>query len=173
MARGTMFHITHSPEDASSMSESDFYQDLDSLGVDFVRDNEPDVSKEEIDSLVERLRKAGFIIETYIPEDEHEEPMDPAPVIITGNADSLEECKMNYFKNAFKVMQEKASAMTLKQFSSDTLDTYELRMMIENTMGDAVYYGDPYEAPYSMDGFIRRLEPNRKYYIDPNTVFMH
>ena len=62
--------------------------------------------------------------------------------------------------------------MSLETFASDGLEEYQLRMLIKNTDGDMVYYGDWMETTLTLDGFIRRLTPGSAYCIAPETVYM-
>ena len=45
-------------------------------------------------------------------------------------------------------------------------------MLIKNTSGDMVYYGDWMESSLSLDSFIRKLTPNSVYYIAPEAVYV-
>ena len=62
--------------------------------------------------------------------------------------------------------------MSLETFLSDGTEEYQLRMLIKNTSGDMVYYGDWMESSLSLDSFIRKLTPNSVYYIAPETVYV-
>lgn len=173
MGRGIMYHITLDSENVNTMCEEDFYEELRSLCIDSVKDRPQEDAQNDVRGLAERFKSAGFSIEEYTPLDENESPMWSCPVIKTGDEATLETCKMKYFASAFGKLQKRVQEMSLQTFVSDTSTASSLRTLIANTYADAVYYGEPYEGIYSLDGFVRRMKPNTTYYIAPETVLMH
>lgn len=173
MARGIMYHIAETSEAACGMDENYFYDSLDSLCVDFVQNRTQEEAKEDISNLVHALRCAGFTIGSYTGTGPNDEPVPDCATIVTGDEQTLHICKENYFRGKLDALKKAVSDLSLETFAEDTFATYNIRMLCEDTMDDAVYYGETYEGIHSLDGFIRRLSPNRVYYIAPETVLMH
>lgn len=167
--RGVIFHIISERgiDNYTAMDASDFEEHIEGLCVESVQNQHPKDAKASVERLVSRLQSAGFAIETTTgPEDEK------FYVFHTGIEEETLARKCQYFATAFAKLQEMVRQMSLETFASDGTEEYELRMLIKNTYGDMVYYGDWMEDSYSLDGFIRQLTPNSTYYIAPETVYM-
>jgi hypothetical protein len=167
--RNIIFHIISEQmfDHYTTMDESDFYEHLESLNADSVQNQDPVDAKDSVERLVSRLQNAGLKVETATgPESEE------FYVFQTGNAEETKTCKCQYFAAAFAKLQEMVGQMSLETFLSDGTEEYQLRMLIKNTSGDMVYYGDWMESSLSLDSFIRKLTPNSVYYIAPETVYV-
>ena len=69
MARGTVYHLSTDPESMGSMDESNFYDSLDRLNVDFVQNENPENSESSITWLRDKLASSGFeIISETLPK---------------------------------------------------------------------------------------------------------
>lgn len=168
MSRGIVYHIVTDLDGYTAMDESDFYDSLGALGVDRVANQHAEDAKNSVERLVERLQKAGFAVAPINFEDED------FFSFTTGDEEETLARKSQYFAPAFAAFQKLASSTSLETFASDRNEEYELRRLIDNRMGDGVYYGNGlYEEFHSMDSFIRKLTPNTTYYIAPETVYMH
>ena len=167
MSRGIMYHIALDENCCGSMSADDFFDSLDLLHVDSVADQAPEDCAKSLKSLLDWLEKAGFcIIQTGLPEN-------CAAILKTGSARELENCKRKRFVKAFKTLKDKVTALSLDTFAADFVEVSSIRDILEDTHADAVYY-DAGLGPgtYTLDGFMRRLEPDRSYFISANTVWM-
>lgn len=167
--RGVTFHIISESkiDNYTAMSASDFDEYVESMGIESVQDQHPVDAKNSVERLISRLRSAGFEIdETFGPDEEK------FFVFRTGSEEETMARKCQYFAAAFAKLQEMVSQMSLETFASDGLEEYQLRMLIKNTDGDMVYYGDWMETTLTLDGFIRRLTPGSAYCIAPETVYM-
>lgn len=168
MSRGIMYHIGSEGEigNYTAMDESDFYGSCAALGVDHVLNQTPEDAKTSVGNLVSRLWAAGFRVKLSV---------DPEGFYFfrTGDEAELIVCKCKYFAAAFTSLKKMICSMSLETFASDGPEEFTLRSLIDNNSGDAVYFGDYLEAAYSLDSFIRKLEPNKGYYIAPETVYLH
>lgn len=170
MGRGIIYHIglASKIEDYDMMDESHFYSRLEALDIDYITNQASHEAKESIARLVSRLRAAGFKVELSM--DPHYESF---YFFNTGDEDELTVCKSGYFAAAFTSLQKMVNSMSLETFASDGQEEFTLRNLINNKIGDAVYFGEMYEDVYSLDSFIRKLSPNKSYYIAPDTIYMH
>lgn len=79
-----------------------------------------------------------------------------------------EESKTIYFKNRFDRFMEMTRNISLKDFSS--LGMNDILAVIEDSYDDAVI--DPSECFYTLDRWMRDMEPGRVYYFG-NVILMH
>lgn len=170
MSRGIMYHVgtERGIGDYTAMDESDFYESLGALGVDYVKNQHAENAKESVQNLVSRLCNAGFKGKLATDPD-----YEGFYFFDTGSKDELLVCKSKYFAGAFASLQKMVNEMALATFASDGSEEFVLRSLISNEAGDAVYFGEYLEAAYSLDSFVRKLEPNITYYITPETVYLH
>lgn len=170
MSRGVMYHIGHETEIGNyvPIDESEFYEEISALGVDYVQNQHPENAKVSVSNLVQRLWAVGFKVKLTTDPD-----LEGFYLFQTGSEAELTACKAAYFKSAFESMKQMVNTMSLETFASDGGEEYMLRSLINNKMGDAVYYGAYLEEVYSLDSFIRKLTPNTGYYIAPETIYMH
>lgn len=171
MAYNTVFHIISAKmiQDYTEMDESDFYDNCEALGADRVSNRTAEDAKEDIERLAERLRKAGFEVTP-------EEPLEDGTTFYrfkTGDKVETLARKAQYFEPAYTALKRMVSETSLEAFASDGLEEYKLRMLIDNKGGDMVFFGDCIECVDTLDSFIRKLEPNREFYIAPETVYLH
>ncbi len=170
MSRGTMFHVVTDPDCLGAMSESDFYEDLGSLGVDYVQDQDPDRSATATGKLRDLIAGAGFRLAAA-----GEEYEDGAAFAFRADTpDELDAAKQNWFRDGLEALKRKTAAIDLKTYAADTGAVYDLKQLLDDTDGDAVYLDmGTGPAVYTLDYFVRNLEHGRTYYVDRVTVYMH
>jgi len=171
MAYNTVFHIISAKmiQDYTEMDESDFYDGCEALGADRVSNRTAEDARDDVERLADRLRKAGFEVTP-------EEPLEDEPkfyLFRTGNEAETLARKAQYFEPAYTALKRMVSETSLEAFASDGLEEYQLRMLIDNKGSDMVFFGDGIECVETLDSFIRKLEPNREFYIAPETVYLH
>lgn len=173
MARGTMFHITNDPDNLGTMCASEFYEDVGSLHVEFVDDDQKEIADQNTECLAKMLEACGFPI---FPDDEPaNEDYKPAAFIIrTGGDDSLTAAKMRFFQPLLESLKKEVSELDLKTFATAGCNTYSLIYKINDDYSDAVYLetGEYGGSVYTMHEFIRNMDPDATYYVAANTVRM-
>lgn len=168
MSRGIIYHAVLDENNCGMMSASDFEDCLDVMHIDSVLDQAPEDAADSIANLLSWIKTGKFeIIEKDLPED-------CAFIIKTGDAEQLAYCKRQLFARGFEELKKKLDFLSLDTFASDFIEIASIRDILENTYADAVYF-DAGTGPgtYTLDGFMRRLEPNKTYFVSANTVWMH
>lgn len=175
MGRGTIFHISEHPECAFKMHETSFHKRLDVLGVKDVQDERKDLSIKNVAYLVRRLQSAGFVVEKCEPFANrfYGGQVEGCYSIQTGCAAELMQRRTIFFQRAFYALRAQVMTMSIEDFANDAQLATDLRLFIENTYNDAVYYEENRESIYSLDDFIRKMKANTVYYIMPETVYMY
>jgi|LSQX01.2.fsa_nt_gb hypothetical protein len=69
--------------------------------------------------------------------------------------------KESYFSRRLADLKKKINEVSLEEFARCSVTAYELRKMIEDKFSFYIYY----YYPQPIDGFIRDLEEDTKYYI--------
>lgn len=180
MIRGTIYYITADPCPLHAMDESDFYDRVDALEVDYVQNDSAETAAQEIARLRTNLEKAGFGL--VLPNGNGEWPGDievdacapPAFGFVTDSRDALDTARINWFARDLAELKAKVAALTPREFACDTAAAARIVELTSDTCGDAVYL-DMGTGPalYTVPVFMRNLEPGRTYYVAANTVTMH
>jgi hypothetical protein len=159
MARGYIYEISDDLDKFSvnCMDESDFYEDLGSLCIDFVRDVEAETAENYVCEFLKRIGADWTL--------ENEDVCEDGAVYSFVMSDSL---KRAFFIQRFETAQELIEEMTLDEFACE--DPYKLRSVIYDDYGDVVYYNG---CLYNLDAFIRSAIPGKRYYVGTRVVFMH
>lgn len=170
MSRGTMYHIVIDPDRLGGMDESDFCDDLDSLVVDYVKNRDPAEAMTDTEKLKARIMAAGFGLAAI--DDEYADAA--AFAFRAGTRDELDSAKQNWFRDDLAALKRKVAAIDLKTYATETGPIYDLRQILDETDGDAVYLDmGTGPAVYTLDRFVRNMERGYTYYVDRVTVYMH
>lgn len=174
MATGKMFYITKAPDTCEDFSSSSLDERLDSLGIDYASNVDEITAKQDIQDFANRLMDAGFNIQFPTKEETMAFP-DMAFKICSTDVKSRQEMKENYFRRVFANCRKAMEDMTLADFASDSIAVSSLRLKLNNTCGDMVWFnGDSLiDMCYTMDEFIRHMYAGVCYYISKNVVLLH
>lgn len=164
MARGTMYQVVKKIGDLNTMSESDFYDKLDLLSCDFVKDEDEEESEIHIGWLREEFDHCGIAI--FIIDDGYH--------FRTPGAEKLMDFKKLFFYDRFERFKRLFANFNAEDFCS-VQAVSGLQQKIEDNYTDAVCYWDDcfQERIMTLDKFVRSLEPETDYYISQKTVLMH
>ena len=158
MSRGTIFHIVTNPDDIGYMSAEDFYEYTDSLGVDYVEDQDQGQSAVITGRLRQMIADAGF----ELAEIEEEYKADAAFAFRTGTQEEMDAAKQNWFRDDLDALWRKVAELDLKSFACDTGAAYDIKELADDDYGDAVYLDTGTgPATYTIAAFIRNLECGR------------
>lgn len=168
MSRGYIYHISKDPLAIPGIDESDFAEDIQSIGCDYVSNTDPSVVKENLETLKNRLRACGFSVMT------ENLPDDCAFSFITGKDLQLNECQKRWFEGKFRRFKGLAEKLTANEFSCGTSSVYQLETALHDRFSDAAYL-DMGTGPafYTFDRFMRTLEPETEYFVENACVYMH
>ena len=166
VARGIVYHVTHDADAFGGMSASTFYDSMDAMGCDIIDDQAPEDAAESVARLRAALEKAEFTVE--------DGPAGGIEIVTKDNERILDRAKSNWFRKRFNKLKQRVTLMPLHEFATDVLCPSDLKAMISDDHGDKIWYdGGDGACMYSLDGFIRRMRPGRRYLVAPNTVYIH
>lgn len=147
--RGYIYEVNSNPNEINDVSEDDYYNKLDLLGVMCVHGLEAKELEEQQRLFVERFTKMG----AYKGK-EHPEKGEPFGIVLNS------ESKQNFFKDKYKNFKRIASNMSLKEFAE--ADLYKLRNLLNDEYSDMVQYGD---TLYTLDEWVREAPCGTELYI--------
>ena len=149
MARGYIYEISTDKSSLGFMDESDFYDSLKYLEVDFVKD----ASREKAHHLTDTIKKYGG---------EVGETEDGTKFFVVRR-----DVRRKYFLERYRHFIKEAMNTPLDAFALD--DPYDLRMTLRDSYGDGVFLNGVF---YPLDDFMRlRVKEGVPYYIG-NVVLM-
>lgn len=168
MARGTIYHLSTDPESMGSMDESDFYNFLDRLDIDFVQNENPENSESSLAWLRDKLASSGFeIVEQNLPEG-------CAFAFQTGSANTLMLAKMAWFSDRYRALNRYLGTLSLEDFATSTSKAFQISELAEDPRGDAVWLDEGCGAcTKNLLDTVRDLAPDTVFYVAKNTVLMH
>lgn len=171
MSRGYIFQITTDIATLPNLDETSFYNLTEALGIDYVANcNEMD-AKTQLVKFANQLHSAGFETNKNNPTPNH-----CAFVITTGNRDETVKAQCNWFKSRLNRFKSLAEAITLNEFSTPDGSgiMLDIQNVFHNRYGDAIYFDMGTGSQlYTMDQFIRSIQPDTKYYVEFACVYMH
>lgn len=151
MGRGYIYEVSEDTTKLGEITEGDFYEDVDRLGIDYVADEHDTYPR---DYTVDYLIKKGA---KKVEKDGY------SGVIITENT------KMNYFYDRFAAFKQMSKAMTAQQFANGE-GIWALQHSIEDRYGDCVV--EPDSSYKSLDEWLRAAKVGVPYFFG-NTILMH
>lgn len=168
MSMGIMYAVNISPDGLDDFDENDLLGDaFDSIGADYIANEPAEQAALSCSSFAETLTRAGF------PVASNDLPKGCAFRFNSGMPGELRDRLCTYFSHYLDELKELVSNMTLEEFV--TLDgVWSLNPLIDDKFSDHVWFdlgNGP--AAYTMMGFLRRLEPDRTYYVSSHTVYLH
>ena len=169
MGRGYMYEIEEQIHHIGAMDESDFYEEIPALHIDYVQNMSLENQELIRDSFSFTLQSHGASVKSVTP-DASDKDLFPHGVYAISNLS--EAFKRNFFAERFNTMKKLAAEITLDQFASNAsndIARYLLEKAITDEYGDMVYYQGTY---YTVDYFIRNADPTKTYYLG-NVVFLH
>lgn len=166
MARGTLFEVKTDPKGIGSMSEEDFYEDLEVLNVNYVADRSYDEQEYDRDWFIDTFRKYGATVQSYSPEDDAEEHFPNGTYTVSGIG---LEFKEKWFQDKWQSLKKQVDDISLEEFSCNIWTAYDIRKLVDDSMTHAVYLDG---GIYTLDRFIRGADEKSTYYLG-TTVLMH
>lgn len=160
MARGTIFYITRNPEQDISFGESNYYDKLDVLKLDYVKDQDGDESEVPLECLKKMLAGLGAAVTGW-----------ESPFSFMFRFRAVEKAKRDYFAPRLEKFKKQAQALTIESVmrSAPALD-----FILDNEYGDIITLAQPYgETDLTLDDFLRQLEPDVSYYVYGRVILMH
>ena len=163
MARGTIYYVTTDKNASVSFTETKYYDRLDSMKVDYVKDMDEWDSRNSLDYLRTTLSEIGAWSQAHtVTEDSF---------MFEFKFDRLEEAQRKYFEPKLASLKAQVNALDLFKVirSAPALD-----WMLDNEYGDLFEFHDAgSESLISMDDLIRRVKPGQTYYVYNMCILMH
>ena len=164
MARGTLYLITVDPNDMNAVNAECFYGDEAAMQVEYFADRGPEEAERDLEILCDKLRAAKLDVI----------PIDDGYKLTTYDKANVETCQMAYFEKSLETLKEIVSRLSLKTFATDVTCPYDITQHIQDDYSDALHLDmGTGAATDTLDGFVRRLQPNTAYYISRNAILMH
>lgn len=166
MARGHIFYVTENPRRDFAFGESDYYDKLDILNVDYVRDMSPEQSQEAVRLLRKRLQGIGAMVGEDVPEG----------FAFSFRFGDAENAKHLHFAERLEEFKRRAAGLTLDEVVQHAP---ALDYLLDDGHEDMVCYVESFDDGYvkadiTVDDFIRRLKPGDiPYYVYDRVILIH
>lgn len=153
-----MYYITKKKDEDIQFDESDYYDRLDCLGVDYVKNLTKQESQQPLGWLQETLLRLGAVI-SY--------GYDGKNIAYAFFFNKTEVIKQNYFRPKLEKLKEDVQNLTLPDVvkAAPILD-----FIMDNEYGDLIVLDG---ENLSLDDFIRHIEPGVTYYVHDQVILMH
>lgn len=160
MARGVIYYIADKPCDVT-FDESDYYDHLEALGADYVKNETKKDSEVPLEYLQEQLMELGAAIGHGQSDGQF------TFSFCFSDADSARRL---YFEPKLMKLKEQVAALTLEDVihTSPSLD-----FILDDQYGDMVECESISNSLLSMDDFIRNMESGMTYYVYERVILMH
>lgn len=160
MARGVIYYIANNPHEVT-FDESDYYDHLEALGADYVKNETKQDSEIPLEYLQKQLMKLGAV--TGYGQIDGQFTFS----FCFSDADSARRL---YFEPKLIKLKEQVAALTLEDVihTSPSLD-----FILENQYGDLIECENISSTAMSMDDFIRNMESGVTYYVYERVILMH
>ncbi len=166
MARGYSYYIM-----SNVMSNNDtdvtfgagnYYEDLDSLGIEWVEDVDEEKSKEPLEWLADTMSRLGAAVYFSCGSNDF---------VFSFKFSKVEKAQQDWFKPKLEKLKNEAAKLTL----SDIIRSEHSLDYIQNdNYGDMITMNDGFsDINMTVDDFIRQLKPGVFYYVYKKTVLMH
>lgn len=160
MARGNIYYITKDKDRDISFTESDYYDKLDALCLDYVKDQDEEESEAPIGWLRDMLSGLGAAVTEGAGD-----------FAFSFSFGGVEKMQQEYFRPKLEELKKQAEALTLFSVirSAPCLD-----QILDNDCGDLVTLAeDGRDTDITVDDFIRRIKPGTVYYVYNKVILMH
>lgn len=162
MARGNIYYITKDCNNDKSFDESDYYSELKSLGVDYVKNVGREESEIPLESLSNMLQRLGADVMPFTGYGDF---------AFSFSFEDAENAKLEHFGP--KLAEFKKQAMALK-LESVIRTPFAFDFILDDNYGDLVAFnGGTYECLITVDDLIRRIESGVTYYVCDRVILMH
>ena len=125
-----------------------------------VPDNRPAIIHRFIDSFIE----AGAIVHKMTDED-YEDSISFGALAVIEFPPNFRE---RYFKNAYDVLKREVDKLSLTEFAADGGKAAFLSQLLDDET-EFVYFNSSY---YTVDGFVRQVIPDTRYFIAKDNVLI-
>lgn len=160
MARGNIYFVTKDNQQEVDFTEQNYYDRLDVINVDYVRDEDEASSALSLECFKDIISDLGADIFDA-----------DGDFGFAFQFDEIETMKCRYFRPKFEMLKEKVNSLDLSDIISFAPD---LNSIINDNHGDLITLGEN-EAGSSvtMDDFVRYLESDVTYYVYKKTILIH
>lgn len=159
----TLYHVVRKIANINTISEFDFYDKLDLLACNSVKEEDEETSEIHIGWLREEFDHCGIAI--FIINNGYH--------FRTPGAEKLMDFKKLFFYDRFGRFKRLFANFSAEDFCSEEAVhdfQQEIQQVVENNHADAVcYWDDCQEHIMTLDKFVRSLEPETDYYISQRT----
>lgn len=166
MAKGTIFHITTRVGDLNKYQAKDFNSSFYFYEKKEIVNQSEEDSEQALDELKSTLKCIANVqgISNMLAS---------AFSFTTSDMKTLSEKKNRYFRQQYQEFQKQAHQITLQAFASDSDDQRLLKQLITNETNNWALFQDAANKSvhlYTINDFIRKLNPNEIYYVSSNTL---
>lgn len=160
MARGVIYYIADKPCDVT-FDESDYYEHLEVLGADYVKNETKEDSEVSLECLQEQLMKLGAV--TGYGQSNGQ-------FAFSFSFSDADAARRLYFEPKLAKLKEQADELTLEDVihASPTFD-----FILDEQYGDVVKCESLSSGLLSMNDFIRNMESGVTYYVYECVILMH
>lgn len=160
MARGVIYYIANNPCEVT-FDESDYYEHLEALGADYVKNETKEDSEISLECLQEQLMKLGAVTGYGQSNGQF------AFSFSFSNADAARHL---YFEPKLTKLKEQVDELTLENIvhASPTID-----FILDEQYGDMIKCESLSSGLLSVDDFIRNMESGVTYYVYERVILMH
>lgn len=166
MAKGTIFHITTRVGDLNKYQAEAFNNCL------YLDDKKEIINQSEEDSEL-AMEQLKAILKSVTNVQGISNILDSAFSFTTSDMKTLSDKKNRYFRQQYQEFQKQAHQITLQAFASDSDDQRLLKQLITNETNNWALFQDAANKSvhlYTINDFIRKLNPNEIYYVSSNTL---
>lgn len=155
MGRGYIYYITKDKDAEPSFDESDYYDRLDALHVDYVQH---EFSEHVLESLQQSLQSLGAV-----PGYGYDKNF-----AFSFSFEDADKAKREFFESRLRALKKNVAALTLERMVQSE-PAFEI-----TPKGDLIAMETDYgDSLCSVDDFIRSLESGVSYYVYEKVIFMH
>lgn len=164
MAGRYLYYVSSDANKMVCFDESDYYDSLNAMDADYVKNMNEAESKEPIKYLENVLSDLGAAI-GYSRE------IRDAGFAYSFRFEDVEKMKEQYFKPKLEKLKKEAENLTLYELIRQAPD---LNRIINDPYDNMVTLWDVVcETTLTMDSFIRETEPKTAYYVYKNVILIH
>lgn len=164
MAKGVIYYVTKDKDADVSFYAENYYDKLDALGTDYVKDQTTEESEEPLRQFERTLSHMGAMMGYGVDTFDH-------GFRFTFCFQDAGHMREKYFSPRLEQLKKEADALTLKDVISRPP---VFSCLTGSSPSDFVTMEQPYgESDMDMDEFIRQIESEVTYYVFERVILMH
>lgn len=163
MARGDIFCIKDEERKGSiSFDEEQYYDKLETLGIDYVQNKDGDEAAVSIDCLKDTLKGLGAEIHDNVEY----------PFAFAFRFGAVEHMLSTYFKPRLEKLKAEVEKLTLFDITKLSVPSFD--HIINDDYDDMVtLMEERAESTMTLDMFLRQIRPGITYYVHSRIILMH